>query len=247
MYFTTDICVTLLAAMNEPLLARFTRPVGRRPTVVKRFPNKHQQRSEETRRALLASARRIFARDGFQACRLEDIAAEAGHTRGAFYANFETKEDLFFALLYEEAEKHSRQIRATVSRGKSVRERLGAMREYYVRYLADQDWIMLQLEFKLFAVRHPKLRPKLAAAHRRIKDSMKLDDVAELLGMHDRKRNDGTRAVLEGLFTGVFLQHAFDPQALSERQAADYLGTLFDFLVRPTAARGVTRAMRRQL
>ena len=111
------------------------------------------------------------------------------------------------------------------------------MREYYVRYLADQDWIMLQLEFKLFAVRHPKLRPKLAAAHRRVKDSMRLDDVEELLGMHDRKRNDGTRAVLEGLFTGVFLQHAFDPQGLSERQAAHYLGTLFDFLVQPTTSK----------
>jgi AcrR family transcriptional regulator len=55
--------------------------------------NKHQQKTEETRRKLLAAALRIFARDGFERSRLEDIAAEAGYTRGAFYANFATKED----------------------------------------------------------------------------------------------------------------------------------------------------------
>ena len=54
--------------------------------------NKHQRRTEETRRKLLAAGLRVFARDGFEASRLEDIAAEAGHTRGAFYANFATKE-----------------------------------------------------------------------------------------------------------------------------------------------------------
>jgi AcrR family transcriptional regulator len=187
---------------------------------------------------LLGSARRIFARDGFEACRIEDIAAAAGHTRGAFYANFDTKEDLFFALLYEEAEKHARQIRAAVSCGKTVRERLAALREHYVQCLADQTWVMLVLEFKLFAVRHPKLRSQLAAAHHRIRVSMKLDDVEELIGLDDKKRTESTRAVLEGLFTGLFLQHAFDPERLSEQQAGHYLGALFDFLLLPAASKG---------
>ncbi len=223
--------------MSEPSQAGPTRIEGRRRTAVENRPNKHRQKTEETRRVLLESARRIFARDGFQACRIEDIAAEAGHTRGAFYANFETKEDIFFALLYEEAEKHSRQIRAAMSRCKTRKERLAAMREYCVKCLTDRTWVMLQLEFKLFAVRHPKLRPQLAAAHRRIKASMNLDDVEELLGMDDEKRNEGTRAVLEALFMGLFLQHAFDPERLSVQQAADYLGALFDFLLQPTASK----------
>ena len=53
----------------------------------------------DTSFATLAAGEAIFARDGFEAARLEDIAAEAGYTRGAFYANFESKEDIFFALL----------------------------------------------------------------------------------------------------------------------------------------------------
>ena len=64
-----------------------------------RGPNKHQQRTEQTRRKLLEAGLRIFVRDGFEAARIEDIAAAAGHTRGAFYANFETKEDLTYALI----------------------------------------------------------------------------------------------------------------------------------------------------
>ena len=52
-------------------------------------------------RKLLAAAEKTFARDGFEAARLEDIASLAGYTRGAFYANFKSKEDIFFALLEE--------------------------------------------------------------------------------------------------------------------------------------------------
>ena len=118
---------------------------------------------------------------------------------------------------------------------KTRKERLAAMREYCVKCLTDRTWVMLQLEFKLFAVRHPKLHPRLAAAHRRIKASMKLDEVEELLGIDHDTRNEGTRAVLEGLFIGLFLQHAFDPERLSEQQAAYYLGALFDFLLQPWA------------
>lgn len=222
--------------MNESI----ARPVcaeTRQRAAVEHHLNKHQQKTQETRRALLDAARRIFARDGFQACRLEDVAAAAGHTRGAFYANFDTKEDLFFALLQEDAEKHARQIRAAMAGGKTVRERLSALREHYVQGMADRTWAMLLLELQLFAVRHPKLRAKMAAALRRIRASMKLDDVEDLLGMGDKRLTESTRAVLEALFTGLCLQHTFDPERLSERQAGHFLGTLFDSLLQPPASK----------
>src|SRR5437764_12953955 len=69
--------------------------------------NKHQQKTEETRHKLLKSAQKVFARVGFEAASIQDIAKDAGHTRGAFYAHFGCKEDLFFALLEHEAYLHS--------------------------------------------------------------------------------------------------------------------------------------------
>jgi AcrR family transcriptional regulator len=56
-----------------------------------------------TRTELLRAAAGLFLRDGFVATSLADIASAAGVTKGAVYSNFESKEDLFLALLAEPA------------------------------------------------------------------------------------------------------------------------------------------------
>jgi AcrR family transcriptional regulator len=55
----------------------------------------------DTRRALLDTARTLFADVGFQATRTEDIVQRAGLTRGALYHHFRDKEDLFRAVFEE--------------------------------------------------------------------------------------------------------------------------------------------------
>src|SRR2546423_7431059 len=57
------------------------------------------ERQAQTRRELLDAAARVFVRRGFQGSSVEEIAAEAGYTRGAFYSNFRSKEELFVELL----------------------------------------------------------------------------------------------------------------------------------------------------
>jgi len=209
-------------------------------TIVRKPPNKHQERTEETRRVLLKSARLIFARDGFEACRIEDIAAAAGYSRGAFYANFETKEELFFALLQEETDGHAARIRAIAEDNDSVERRVSTLRDYYVQCIADREWGMLMLEFKLFAARHPKLRPKLAAIHRRIRASMKLKVLHKLLAI-DTADPEPRSAVLEGVMAGLFLEHSYDPERLSERQAAKFLAHIFDSFVPGSSESGSQR------
>jgi AcrR family transcriptional regulator len=59
------------------------------------------ERRAQTRAALLDAAARVFAERGFGGASVEAIAAEAGYTRGAFYSNFASKEELFVALLQE--------------------------------------------------------------------------------------------------------------------------------------------------
>ena len=57
------------------------------------------EQQSRTRAALVASARRVFGRDGFNGANLATIAREAGLTKGAVYSNFEGKADLFLAVL----------------------------------------------------------------------------------------------------------------------------------------------------
>ena len=193
-------------------------------------PNKHQQRTEATRRKLLASARRIFARDGFEAARIEDIAAHAGHTRGAFYANFESKESLFFALLEQQASESLDELSTHLQACSSDEEKIAALRRYYLERASDRQRSMLMLEFKLYAVRHPRLRAKLARAHRHIRSAAKRQ-INELIGRaFCAADQEFTRIALEATLAGLVLQHSYDPESLSEEQLAGVLGRIFDAL-----------------
>jgi len=67
-------------------------------------PKKRLTREESkarTRSELLRAASRLFVRNGFVATSLSDIAEEAALTKGAVYSNFDSKEELFLALLQE--------------------------------------------------------------------------------------------------------------------------------------------------
>jgi AcrR family transcriptional regulator len=117
------------------------------------------ERTALTRARLLRAAEKIFARDGFEAAKLEEIAAEAGYTRGAFYANFASKEELFITMLGEETERRMQGLGRLLEIHKPA-ARLAALREHFIGLSRDHTWNMLFLEFKLFLLRRPEMRAK---------------------------------------------------------------------------------------
>jgi AcrR family transcriptional regulator len=203
-------------------------------SVKTREQTKHQRRTEATRRALLEAALRIFARDGFEAARIEDIAAATGHTRGAFYAHFNSKEDLFFALFEQEAGDRLQALQASLAQSPDPGERMAALRKFYVGRVRDRQWVMLSLEFKLFALRHPKLRARLARTHRRIRKSLKLETIGRLipeLTKGGQESRELRKVALEAVLNGLVLEHAYDPERISQAQATAVLGQMFDILM----------------
>lgn len=193
--------------------------------------NKHQQRTEATRRKLVKAGMHVLARDGFEAARIEDIAAEAGHTRGAFYANFKTKEDLFFALLEQEAVRRLTELRKILAGCPSEESRMRAVRGYYLKRAGDRQWVMLMLEFKLYALRHGKIRAKLAATHRQIRSSLSysfLRDLFPLMNEDCSEEKEIAKVMLDVTLSGLVLERAYDPKRISEEQMQRILGRVFD-------------------
>ncbi len=196
--------------------------------------NKHQAKTEETRGKLLKSARKIFAQVGFEAARLEDIASDAGHTRGAFYAHFSSKEDLFFALLEQQIYIQLEHVQTIMDAQKTRRAKLQVLRDHYVTKLSDPNWSMLMLEFKMFAIRRPKMRARLAAAHREMRASVRIQGISELISAQGSRQGvseDGVRVILESFLQCLILQMSYDPLSLSGDDATAALGKVFDLLV----------------
>jgi AcrR family transcriptional regulator len=74
-------------------------------SATKTAPRRTQrERREATTSKLLATARRLFARDGYTATSVEAIVRSAGMTKGAFFHNFSDKAEAF-AAVYEEEER----------------------------------------------------------------------------------------------------------------------------------------------
>ncbi len=132
-----------------------------------RSGKKHEQ-SEQTRARLLQAAEKIFARDGFEAAKLEEIAKAAGYTRGAFYANFDSKESLFVAMLEEKIRRRIETMRDAADQFDDPLEKLAAMRDFFAETAKDCEWTLIGLEFKLFALRHREMRSKVVAMRKRI-------------------------------------------------------------------------------
>ena len=202
--------------------------------VVARVHSRQTERTETTRRKLLSAAERIFARDGFEAARLEDIAAGAGYTRGAFYANFAGKEEIFFALLEQWTRQRIDSVTAVLRKQKSPQQKLAALRKHYAEIAKDRRLVLISLEFKMFALRHPEAHDRLQARHRHIRASwgQLFAGLLKALGRTLPISNPGASACCSALAQGLLLEQLVDPKTLSEKDVRHVLGIFFDSVFR---------------
>src|SRR6202789_176035 len=193
-------------------------------------PSRQAARTAATRRKLLLAAEQTFARDGYEAARLEDIAARAGYTRGAFYANFASKEDIFFALLEQTVERRIAEVNELLERHDNPQQRLRALREHYAQIAKDRRLALLSLEFKLFAVRHPEAHARLRLRQRHLR-ACGGNIVNRVLKSPGRTLPIAPTAAAAGL--GVLsnslpLEHLFGPPTVTETESRHLLGLFFD-------------------
>lgn len=122
-----------------------------------------------TRDRLLAAASAVFAERGILAASVEEICEQAGFTRGAFYSNFESKDDLYFALLRREHDRHFAATKQAIGEADlhaaeqppSPEELEGMVQRAVLTTLrtmrSDREAVLTGYEMRLYAARTPEV------------------------------------------------------------------------------------------
>jgi AcrR family transcriptional regulator len=173
------------------------------------------EKQAHTRQALLDAAREVFIERGFAGASVEQISSAAGFTRGAFYSNFATKEELFAELLQQQVfEAYREMARARIAREQSTTP--GEAAEELAGMLSARrgDWgFRLLLELLAHAGRDAEFR-KLAAGFWSGTRDLTAEVVAaeyERAGIEPPSDPRTIATSLIALDIGLALQHYVDP------------------------------------
>ncbi len=161
---------------------------GRRASLAAGSRTRQAERTRATRRKLLDAAKRIFAQDGFEAARLEDIAAGAGYTRAALFTPISrARKTSSLPCSRNGCGSESIPSPSALRRHSDPAEKLAALRTHYAELATDRRLVLISMEFKLFALRHPEAHARLRSRHRRIRASFGelFSEVMGALGKND--------------------------------------------------------------
>ena len=177
------------------------------------------EQNDRNRALLLAAARRVFLERGYYAATLEQIADEAGFSKGAVYSRFASKADMFLALLED-------RIAERAAQNAELARRLAGSGDFTaIVDLAQRaergapGWRLLVTEFRVHAARDPELNRRYAALHERT-----VDGIATILAAVSEEGADGL---------------SFPPRQLAELMLALETGVALEQLANPAAFGGV--------
>ena len=170
---------------------------------------------DDTCEKLFEAAARVFEEQGIGGASIEAIAAAAGFTRGAFYSNFNSKDELIIAMLEDHVEQSIRRNLDLLARHKNLADFIDALRNMD---RSRQDPLgrspLLHMEMILFVARAEKRRPELA---KRLRARRKLvADIVETT-LQNSGRNPAlnptwTAAIVLALEDGFRLHRLIDPE-----------------------------------
>jgi len=184
------------------------------------------ERTEQNRSLVLAAARRVFLARGYHGATLEQIADEAGFSKGVVYSQFDSKADLFLTLLRARIEERS----ADNARVASSRPSGGvaALLEHLAGVdRAEPEWMLLLIEFRVHAARHPEINRRYAEAHERTISGL----ASVLAGLQEQGEQLPLppRPLAEFMLTvgfGAALEQAANPDALGGAALAQRIASL---------------------
>jgi AcrR family transcriptional regulator len=140
---------------------------------------KREEQRERTREDLLDAARVLFARHGFHGASVDQVAEAAGFTKGAVYSNFNSKEELFLALLERQLDRSVAQLERLLERH-APDERASALVDGVGDLpVLDHEWFLLEAEFLLYAARNPDVTVRDLVSDRQQRTRARITEVVQ--------------------------------------------------------------------
>jgi AcrR family transcriptional regulator len=131
-----------------------------------------REKQQRTRKSLLQAAAALFCKRGLEGASIDEVAQAAGYTKGAFYANFKSKEELFLVMLDERFARELERLDRALVGAQEPHEEARAAAEDFIHFASDDDWPRLYFQFVAHAARNDEFRQELATRHEAMRDRL---------------------------------------------------------------------------
>ncbi|MEV6166779.1 TetR/AcrR family transcriptional regulator [Streptomyces sp. NPDC051954] len=174
------------------------------------------RRRVRTRANLLDAAFAVFAAKGFGRVSIEEVCEAAGYSRGAFYSNFASLDELFFALYRQRADLIAEQVSGALALDGPDLDVPAAVDRVTEVLLLDRDWLLVKTDFLVHAARDPEVARTLLEHRARLRGA-----IAERLGRVRARTElpavlgdiDAAAHAVVGAYDGVTTQLLLDRDA----------------------------------
>src|SRR5918998_3172329 len=182
-----------------------------------------RQSADERRHAVLAAAMTVFARNGFAAATTDEIAREAGLSKGGLYWHFKSKDEILAALLLRFFDQELAHLQALLAADTVVADRLRQLTHKVVGGLLDMErFLPITLEFYALAARNPGVRQVLQGYYARYHERLSaLLSQGFARGEFQRGTAAAAAVTIIAAFEGLALLWAITPQLVALREQAE--------------------------
>ena len=198
-----------------------------------------KEKQAHTRFCLMESAARVFTRRGLQQASIDEVAGDAGFTKGAFYANFKSKEELFLAMLDERFAQRIEEIDRVWSSDGDIRDKARQAGQDFAQYLSDDEWSRLFFEFAAYAARNEEFRQELVTRYRALRE--RVADIysrqKEKMGIEPAVAPEQVAAMIFAMANGLALEKLLEPDVVADDAFATMLVAFFAGLGAVTQAK----------
>jgi AcrR family transcriptional regulator len=180
---------------------------------------------------ILKAAEKTFEEKGFVAASVDEIADEAGYSKGAVYANFPNKQALFLAVAGQRMRDTGAELFNAIRAATTPSDLVAHVNEWFrVRRRTTVDRFALNLEFWMIMARDPKLREigghSFQAARSRTAEIV--NEQVERHTLRPKLSAESIAMIMVALRSGIETQEWFDPGGISETIVGDLLEVLLD-------------------